>query len=665
MPAQPAEPTRSTFTTDNPTLSRNLAALSRHHLDLVEQLKQTAPEPLTWTDSKAGPLTASRSVPGSARPAYLASKYSPAKEAQTLADTVDRSKTACVVVMGFGLGYHVRLLSENLGNNDLVIVYEPDLAQLRAVLERVDHADWLGKHQIVLAGPDADKAMLLGRIQQRSAVLTLGTQIVTHPPSRQRHQDAFNAFGKLVTETLGFCRTNVATALVNASRTVSNLTGNLAQYAAGSTIAPLENAAKGYPAVCVGAGPSLVKNLDLLTDPELRKNVVLIGVQTTLRPMLDRGIRPDFVTALDYSSICTRFYESLPDLPDVTLVAEPKCHPAIIKAYPGPVRVCPSELNDKLLGPLARPIPRIKAGTTVAHLSFYLAQLMGCDPIIFIGQDLGFSDGLYYAPGTAVHQVWAPELGAFNTIETMEWTRVVRMRGNLRRATDVHGKPIFTDEQMSTYLGQFERDFDEARRAGTTLLDATEGGMPKQHTQVTTLKEALQTHATRAVPRVAPPPRELDPARLCKLRGLMDGRVDAVKELQRVTRDTEGLLKRLREHQHDSKKAEKLFAKVQKNTGRVHNELREAFELVSSVNTVGAFRRERADRGIRHTAHGNDFDRQLAQIDRDLDNMKFIDEACDEALEIFENARQRLLDALDAIPDDEAMPGDSPLTSAA
>lgn len=628
-----------------PLFQNNLSAIARHHPELAEQLSSVTPAALDWTASKAGPMTALRTDLGD-RPVALASKYDPTKEAAKLVEPVDHAKTACVVILGFGLGYHIDEVIKKVGPRDLVIVYEPDLAQLRAVLEELDWTRWLGQNGLILAGPDVSKSMLLGRIEQRSATPTLGTQLVTHPASRQRHGEAFNAFSQLVAETLAFCRTNVATALVNATRTVSNLTNNLAQYAAGPTIAELENAAKGYPAVCVGAGPSLVKNLDLLCDPEVRRNVVVIGVQTTLKPMLARGIRPDFVTALDYSSICTRFYEDLPELPDVTLVVEPKCHPAIIEAYPGPVRVCPNSLNDKLLGDLARPTPKIKPGTTVAHLSFYLAELLGCDPIIFIGQDLGFSDGLYYAPGTAVHKVWEPELGPFNTIETMEWTRVVRMRGNLRRAEDVHGRPIFTDEQMSTYLGQFERDFAEAEQAGLTVIDATEGGMPKQHTQVSTLRAALDQYADRPVPELPRVEQGLDQTRLNQLRGLLDSRLDGIKTLKRVTLETAKLLRRLREHQHDRKKSAKLFDQVQKNTAKVKGELKEAFELVSSVNTVGTFRRERADRGIHHADHADDYERQLAQIERDLDNMDFIDQACDEALTIFNEARQRLLDAI-------------------
>ena len=56
-----------------------------------------------------------------------------------------------------------------------------------------------------------------------------------------------------------------------------------------------------------------------------------------LGPCWSAASAPINVTALDYSRISQRFYEDLPDLPDVTLVAEPKAHPAILDSFPGPI----------------------------------------------------------------------------------------------------------------------------------------------------------------------------------------------------------------------------------------------------------------------------------------------------------------------------------------
>ena len=370
----------------------------------------------------------------------------------------------------------------------------------------------------------------------------------------------------------------------------------------------------------------------------MRRNVIVISAQTTLKPLLDRGIRPDFVTALDYHEISRRFYEGLPELPDVTLVAEGKAHESVLDHYPGPMRVIQSKFLDRLLGELARPIVPIQAGATVAHLSSYLAQHLGCNPIMLIGQDLGFSDGLYYCPGTAIHDVWAPELNQFNTVEMMEWQRIVRHRGALERATDIHGRTIFTDEQMLTYLKQFERDF---LKAPQTVIDATEGGMPIEHTRRMTLADALAQHATRAAPNLPLPLRQLDPQRLQMTADLLAQRLDDVAELRRLAADTVPLLKRLSANQRDKKKAEKLHREIE-HSKALADRRGETFELINQLNSIGTFKRARADRALGNTVSDDTIEHQRRVIERDIDNLEWMIQACDEARDIFRQALERL-----------------------
>jgi hypothetical protein len=623
----------------NEILERNLAVLRRRDPDLAERIESADPAVMDWTASKAGPLTAS--IEHNGRPLWLASRYDPIKDASKLIGDIEHEKAACVAVLGMGLGYHVAALARDMGPKGVLIVFEPDTGVWRAVLEKIDHRGWLARGELVLADNQTDRAALLNRIEKHAATVTQGTHLLTHPPCRQRHERSVRDFGQMVTEVLAFCRTNVATALVNAARTCRNLASNIDHYAAGAGTDELIDAAKGYPAVCVAAGPSLVKNVDLLRDKQVRSKIVLIAAQTALKPLLARGIKPDFVTALDYSHISSRFYEGLPPLPDVTLVAEPKAHRAILEGFPGPIRVPHSQFNDIMLGDMAVPRTPIRAGATVAHLSFYLAQHLGCDPIIFIGQDLGFSDGLYYAPGTAVHQVWSSELNPLNTIEMMEWRRIVRMKGHLRRAEDIHGRPIFTDEQMSTYLKQFERDFVNAKQ---TILDATEGGVSKQHTTTITLAEALKQHATRPVPHLPIPPAGLDLARLGELREVLRLRVRQVNDLRNTTQKTIPILKQMQEHQQDKARVDKLFTRLHKLQRHVEQELATTFNLVNALNTVGSFKRAKADRLIGLTIQDK-HDRQGQQLERDIENLDWLTQACDEALSILDEAQQRVSDS--------------------
>lgn len=621
-------------------LTRNLDALRRNNPGMAEAVEAADPAALTWTQAKPGAVSATRNLDdGTAL--TLASKYDPQGEADRLIRDLREDHVASAALLGFGLGYHAQRALQQLGQRGLLVIFEPDVAQLRAVLEHLDHSTWLGDPNVVWFGPDADRSEMTAALEVRAATLTQGTKLITHPPGRRLHREAYARFSDDLTEVMSFCRTNLATALVNAARTSRNLAMNLGLYAAGATTEELKDAAKGFPAVCVSAGPSLVRNVELLADPAVRRRVVVIAVQTALQPLLDRGIRPDFVTALDYSPICARFYEGLPDLPDVTLVAEPKANCAILDAFPGPVRMLKNDFNDKLLGGLARPRTAMRSGATVAHLSVYLADHLGCDPVILVGQDLGFSDGLYYAPGTAVHRVWEPELSPFNTIEMMEWVRIARMRGSLRRMEDVRGNPCFTDEQMVTYLKQFERDFKDMSQRGIAVIDGTEGGIPKQHCTTMPLAEALQQHATREVPAIPVPPRQPDPDLLRKAARQLDGRLDELHRLRKLCVRSVDLLQEMKRKADQPVKLDKLFAKLDAEKSVVFGELRTVFELINAVNVIGAFRRQRSDRLIERAGE-SDTRRMLQQLDRDEDNLSWLGQACDETLVIFEDARERL-----------------------
>lgn len=616
-------------------LRANLKQLKRTEPELAVRLEDVQAAPLQWVKSKAGPLAATFEHNG--RKLSLASRFDPYAEAQKLNAALDPSQHAAAVYLGLGLGYHVALAAEQLNDNrSLVVVFEPDLSMMRAVLEKIDHTVWLGQANVILADSTMDRSGLLGRIEGFGSIMTQGTQLIIHPTVRQIDSQSLNDFGTLVTEVLAFFRTNVATALVNSARTVRNNTMNLSYYGAGHNTNELHRAAIGYPAVCVGAGPSLAKNIDLLADPEIRKNVVVITAQTTLKPLLARGIRPDFVTALDYHAISSRFYEGLDDLDDITLVAESKANASILDSFPGPIRMTQSAFMDRMLGDEAVPVRPIRQGATVAHLSCYLAQHLGCDPIMLIGQDLGFSDGLYYCPGTAIHDVWSSEYNRFNTVEMMEWQRIVRHRGLISRQEDMFGNTIFTDEQMLTYLKQFERDFAKATEK---IIDCTEGGLFIENTTPMVFADALKSYATRLVPSFKLPPKGFNRERLAKMVKLLDRRLAEVQELRRLSEKTIPLLKQMLKHQRNYDRACEIHDKIQKQKKRV-DELNETFSLINDLNTIGAFRRARADRAIQHKDL-DEYEVQRRQLERDTTNLEWLIQACDEGQKIFRDALKR------------------------
>lgn len=619
-------------------LAANLAALGKRNADLVAALTNTsAGSTIQFEPTPQGVPTASLNGK------RLASAHRPRDEAKRLIDPVDVVEHAVFVIYGFGLGYHVQHLAQRLNKNGLILVFETDLALLRSVFEAVDHSAWLREAPLLFITNAADRAGLATKLQGAEAIIAQGVEFIAHPPSEARLAGASDTFAATLEEFVRTAKVTLMTTLVRSIDTIRNLLLNIDHYGAGEGIVPLKDACKGFPAVVVSAGPSLARNIHELSQPGVRDKCVIIAVQTTLKPLLKAGVRPHFVTALDYHEISSRFYEDLnaDDLRDVTLVAEPKANPVILDVYPGPKRCCASAFLDQVLSELAKPMGELKAGATVAHLALYLARHLGCEPVALIGQDLGFTDGLYYTPGTAIHDVWAPELNTFNTIEMMEWQRIARHRVHLKKLTDVNGRPIYSDLQMITYRQQFERDFAADEAAGLTIIDATQGGVPKQHAQQQTLAQFLDSRATRPLPAWPIPEANADKKRIASVLAQVERVRKDIASLQQSARQTVNTLRQMLEHVGDEPRMAKLFTQVDRYRKLV-SERKLAFDLLEQLNQLGVFKRQRADRKIRMLNPTSQRELQQAQIERDIDNVTWIADSATEMIDQFAQAESVL-----------------------
>ena len=621
-------------------LERNLIALSRASPEVAALVRRARPRSdVSFHVASDGALSGTIGSPTGER--ALCSRRRPLEEARRLAESVPIQSAGAVVVLGFALGHHVAALAGRLKRAGVVLVFEPDVELLRAVFERIDHSGWLSESNVAIYTDPDDTTPIAGSISGFEGLVALGVKFLSHPASTARLGDRGERFSEAVTRVVSSVRMTVVTTLVQVQATIRNLLMNVAHYATVPGVADLCGAAAGRAAVVVSAGPSLARNIEQLSRPGVRDRVVIIAVQTVLKTLLEHGIRPHFVTALDYHEISRRFYEGLSagDVEGVALVAEPKANAAILDAFPGRIRCPADEALDQLLGAeLAREMGTITGGATVSHLAYYLARHMGCDPVILIGQDLGFTDGQYYAAGAAIHRVWAGELNDLNTLEMMEWQRIVRGRRTLRSATDVLGRPIYTDEQMATYLMQFERDFAGDRQRGLRIIDATEGGVAKRHTDAMPLGEALDANAGDGRLDLPDPAIGEDRHRTIKR---VRERLRRVRQdcwqIARRSRRTERLLEEMIEVHGDQPHVNELIGAVNAIRDEVVR-LQPAFSLVDRLNQAGALNRIRADRMIELDESLSPLDRQRRQIERDTKNVRWLGDAADEMGRMLDDA---------------------------
>ncbi len=661
-----------TTLTETSTLEKNLRAIARSSPAAARLIAETPPrEDAAFFTADDGALA------GEVDGVGLCSKRRPIQEAERLVSQVDVTKVATIAISGFALGHHVAQAARKLKGQGLVVVFEPDVPLLRAVLERVDITPWWcppagstaggGGSPCLLVTDADDRAALSQGLQGRERDLALGLTLLEHPPSRARLGESGKTFHAAVDAVMQAFRPAIMSALVKSAEMFRNATQNLEYFARGNGVRELQDIAKGRLGVVVAAGPSLQRNIDALAEAVRahgRERLAIIAVQTALKTLLAKGIKPHFVVAVDYAEISRRFYEGLTrdEVEGITLVVEPTVNPAVTDAWAelgGMVRTTDDAMLDLLLGEeVVRAIPpggmgHLERAATVAHLAYYLARHLGCEPVALIGQDLGFTDGQYYAGGAAIHDVWGSELNPFLTLETLEWQRIARMGARLMLETDVLGRPVYTDRQMHSYLVQFERDFAKDAARGLTTIDATEGGVRKANTTPMPLRGVIETYVTGAQGAAASPigvpisaAREHDAA---KSAAAVRERVQLVRQAAWRVHELSDLaavcLSEMLEHQADQRRVNGLITKLE-GLKRQVAAAEPAFTLTQFLNQAGVLSRVRKDRDIVLAGDLTPIERQRLEIERDLLNVRGTGDAAEELEHILDEA----LAALDGAP---------------
>ncbi len=641
MAGKPAQvPTKS----PPETYLRNMALLWRFDPVLamrIDAIPDDARAPVEPT--RSGDFTAASPGPDD-RPAYLHSRYNPVAEAEKFAAGVDVEDYYCYFVSGFGLGYHLRALRRRIYADAIIVVAEPDLRLVAAALAAVDLREVLADGKLLVLNR-ANKAQVHERLQAHTALLMLGAKLVSHPASQRVAADFHGQMRGLLTEFVAYARMTIMTLVANARITCHNIANNIGKYAATTSVGILENRFRGVPAIVVSAGPSLKRNLAQLAEAKGR--AIICAVQTTLKMLLERGITPDFVTSLDYHEVSRQYFEGAVGLENVHLVAEPKATWHVLDSYPGPISLLDNSFARLLIGDDLAPRAALPPGATVAHLAFYLARYMGCDPIIFVGQDLAYTGYVYYSPGMEIHRTWRSEINRFNPMETKEWERTVRMGQMLRKTTDNAGRKIYTDDLLFTYLEQFERDFSQT---DARIINATEGGARIRGAEPIPLTDVLARFCTRPLPPESFAYREetrwYRPEILPAVGQQLRQRIAEVDHMQKLCAEMRGVLEKLQDLTHDPDRFNRLLVRVDELRAQV-NQAQHAYQVINATSQLSQLRRFSADRRM-GAARAEGVELAKQQLKRDLEFVISVHDAADDVRSILTEALDRVEKAIAA-----------------
>lgn len=157
----------------------------------------------------------------------------------------------------------------------------------------------------------------------------------------------------------------------------------------GTLIDEYKDINKNVPAIIVSAGPSLDKNLaEMIKHKDKLKNYFIIAGNRTLKPLISNNIKPDLLVTVDPNEL-THVMINSSSYDGIPIVYYEKSNHNVIKEYKGEKILQSAYILQKICGYTSS--PSVCLAGSVAHTCTDIAAFFGCSPIIFIGQDLGYT----------------------------------------------------------------------------------------------------------------------------------------------------------------------------------------------------------------------------------------------------------------------------------
>ena len=454
---------------------KNLSSLKRNHLDVYNTIISENCSPLgTICKSENGAINLS--VQSTSGTEYLMhDSINPINDIDQYTDLVPDNASGIVFFIGMGLGYGPLEILKKRKQIRYLIVFELNCGIFLQALHAIDLTDMFEdiRFRIILNENPAVMSTIepYGRVLQLECV-----QVLNH---RQSFQLDFTNYDLLRQEVINCASTfNIggATTMTYGKKLLENRIRNLTSVHHNYLLEDLKNIFKSIPAFIISGGPSLDKNIQYLKNA--KNKGVIIAADAVLPALIAHNITPDFVTAIDMVDyVSEKIASCIDSASNISLVLTAFANPRVSKNFPAQNifwTYMGSHVETWINNLLGGTISTGGAGS-VAHLSFTTAKLLGCSPIIFVGQDLAYTN-------QQDHSTYA-------TLRTQNHADNLLKNNQLQLIEGYGGTKVFTDGEFFEYKNHFERLI-----AGDTTcryINSTEGGARIKGTDEILLKDVL------------------------------------------------------------------------------------------------------------------------------------------------------------------------------
>jgi hypothetical protein len=431
---------------DPKTFERNMLAIASWHGSLCAERIRSA-----RTDGRVG-LYVTRSgtsvpyIDIEGRYVYLHSKFDPEREAIRLADQYNRP--GFYAFLGLGAGFGISALV-NAGRVTRGIIVEYDSSMLRGILELIDMTHILGDRRLRLFIDPTESE--LDEALASSYVPSVTGDFVSVPLRGRIDMDPlkFQGAADSIRSSIGIISDDYSVQSFFGKRWFSNIVRNLESSAKPTPpIGPIREA------MVTAAGPSLEAHFDDIASRPPK--TYLIATDTSLRALLDRGIRPDAVISIDCQHIS--YYHFSLGLPDQTSLFIDLASPTTVTRLASkPYFFSSGHPLSRYIASRFRAFPVIDtSGGNVTHAAVSLAAYLGAESIQLYGADFSYPFGKSYARGTYIYPYFDIRQSRMRPQESL-FAEFLYRNQTLDREEETDGSFRYVTKPLVAYKERLER----------------------------------------------------------------------------------------------------------------------------------------------------------------------------------------------------------------
>lgn len=361
-----------------------------------------------------------------------------------------------IVVVGYGNGAHCTELLK-LPSPYKMIVVEPVPESLPAVLQKAAPDPALMKNSYLISNNDQTALVEEFRELMLAAKAT-SVRFFVHPGCKRTDPEYYNRTLELLKNAVSYRRSEIKTMYLHSNEWFDHAAANLYHVVNSVPVKALKNSFRLKPAAVVAAGPSLTESLPYLK--ENRSKYIVYCVGTAYKTLKEHDVDPDFVVAVDGSSMIWPQFETVDCSNDVLLGAA-HLDPRIIDKFEG--RYVSFSCGgvpgvDRWLREGGVDCGEIPSKGTVTYSAVAAAAEASCNPVYLFGLDLAWSeDGRSHTEGTMYD--------GKNTVPE----KPVRVPGNT-------SETVRTSAQFKLYIEGMNELFNTLQKKDVNVVNVNTGG---------------------------------------------------------------------------------------------------------------------------------------------------------------------------------------------